>query len=201
MYVSKQKPLLPPKRLISVLLWMKTTPLKLRVHTLALTLTRTTKWEVLAQPMKNRLSKRDSKKVKYVEDDRCSSSNHEKSDTAEDLFNNSSSESESSSMEEVTVKTRIRRQPKITNHSSAMNFHTENGRTARKFLMITDEQDEPCFTKDSQHHPDYSYNHGNREGSIVHADESQVESDKLTGKVICKSNNLFAENLVIRFSL
>ena len=73
-----------------------------------------------------------------MEDERSSSNDHEKSDAAEDLLKNSSSESESSSMEEVTVKTRIRRRPKITNHSSAMNFDTENGRTARKFLMTTD---------------------------------------------------------------
>ena len=155
------------------------------------------------QIVKKRSQKRKLVHDHYVEDDRSSASNHEKSDAAEDLVNNSSSESESSSMEEITVKTRIRRRPKITNHSSAMNFDTENGRTARKFMMITefDEQDEPCFTEDSQHHPDYSDDHGDGEGSVAHADEPQVESDKLTGKFICRSNNLLAENLVIRFSL
>ena len=154
------------------------------------------------QIVKKRSRKRKLVHDHNVEDDRSSSSDHEKSDAAEDLVNNSSSESESSSMEEISVKTQIRRRPKITKHSSGMNFDTENGRTARKFMINTefDEQDEPCFTEDSQHNPDYS-DDGNGEGSVVHADEPQVESDKLTGKFICKSNNLFAENLVIRFSL
>lgn len=103
-----------------------------------------------------------------------------------------SSESESSSMEEITGKTRIRRRPKITNHSSAMNFDTENERTARKLMKITDfdEQDEPCLIEDSQHHPDNN-DDGNGEESVIHADEPQVESDKRTGKFICKSNQYF----------
>lgn len=88
------------------------------------------------QIVKNRLRKRKLVYDHNVGDDRSSPSDHEKSDAAEDLVNNRSSASERSSMEEITVKTRISR-PKITNHSSAMNFDTENGRTARKFMIIT----------------------------------------------------------------
>ena len=121
--------------------------------------------------VKKRSRKRKLVHERNVEDDRSSSNEHEKSEAAEDLVNNSSSESESSSMEEITGKTRIRRRPKITNHSSAVNFDTKNERTARKFMKITDfdEQDEPCFIEGSQHRPDYS-DDGNGE-------ESQMKND------------------------